>query len=261
MTEIAEPAVEAYPRVAWLRYFIRPIEGNDVAPSYKTFGALQGFTYAIAYRDAVFEPLIAYTTIEAARAALDPLLEAWQIAGLAGTAGLYLISVFQFQFYSAEFLQYAGDPAPAEKRLRAPPMPPSNLTLQWERYPAPFVPYGVDDCVRDLVAHIIASLRSGERSQLLHAYAIATRVEAFHGGQGKAAAALNVSVACLKTMKRLATERGVGASARKYGKNLKHQPLTSAESQWVRDTMLELLRRSSRLAAGGPVGDQFTLSI
>jgi D-arabinose 1-dehydrogenase-like Zn-dependent alcohol dehydrogenase len=83
-----------------------------------------------------------------------------------------------------------------------------------------------------------------------------TRVIAFHRGLEKESMALKVSSTSLRTMKRPATERGVGGSARKYGANLAHQPVTSNEDQWLSEMMVELLKRSGRLAAGARIGAQ-----
>ena len=77
-----------------------------------------------------------------------------------------------------------------------------------------------------------------------------TRVEAYYGDRKNAAHALKISVQCLRQISTLATNRGIGAGARKYTDNEPRKELTGDEYNWVRSLMRVILYRTALLAGG-----------
>jgi hypothetical protein len=242
-----------YPRVAWLGYFIRTPPYYDYERGSCAVGKVESFTYEFKFHSARFFPTVHFKTVEQARSVLDPLLDAWRISALLdGPAG------FSFCFSDAGISQFHNDPEADPARRKTAPMPVTNVTILDNRFPAPPRHIALDDCVTDLAEHFAAYERSWG-AILLHAYAMITRVAVFHGGEARAAEALKISSQCLKKVKRLASERGVGASARKFVKNKTQVPPTNEEREWLRYMMKELLRRSARLAANKSPGSQLNL--
>jgi hypothetical protein len=232
-----------------LRYFIRTPNHYDFHSGLSAAGVTGDFEYRFRWHEATFFPRTQFVTIEDARSCLDLLLEAWYVNALVefGPAAP------SFSFFRAAMETYPGDP----NGLAIPkqPMPPTNLTLWFDRYPSPPIGLGVDDCVRDLAEHVLASEQTS-RSILLHAYAIVTRVSVKHGGIQKVAADLNISVDRLTYTKHLASVRGVGGGARKFEPNRPRLPVSTNEFVWLRITIIEILRRSACLAAGYSPGEQ-----
>jgi hypothetical protein len=125
-------------------------------------------------------------------------------------------------------------------------MPPV-LQFNYDGYAAPITWLIVDDCVRDLGEHYRAAQLS-PRARLLHGYAMATRVKAAYGTDQNAANQLQISVECLRRLKRLASERGVGAEARKFKDNSPRDALSLDESVWIGAMMRVLVYRAGLVA-------------
>jgi hypothetical protein len=246
-----------YPRVAWMEYFIRLSTGYEFANGLKAKGQLGEFHYVLTWHRAEFFPEKNFATLDDARAALEPLLEAWKVSAFLNVGP----AAFRFEYGDCSVETSAADNAvTAEKQSRRRPMPPSNLTLVYDGYPP--LPNGlaVDSCVRDVADHYFAAV-SNLAALLLHTYAIVTRISVEHHGLGKAAAALNVSAACLTKMKQLATIRGIGVAARKFHPIHVPQALSTEEFIWITTMNAELLARCARRAAGMTPGPLLTKSI
>jgi hypothetical protein len=127
-------------------------------------------------------------------------------------------------------------------------MPPQNHRILFDGYAAPIQWLVVDDCVRDLSEHYRAAQLS-PRAQLLHGYAMVTRVKAAYLSEQNAADKLQVSVTCLKRLRRLASERGVGAAARKFKDNSPRDALETEEAVWI-NAMMRILVYRAGLVAG-----------
>jgi hypothetical protein len=237
-----EPA--KYPRVGLLRYFIQTPQNHGLTANAAADGTIGPFSYLLRFHSAEFIPLIDFPTVDDARGVLDPILQAWHVAAvlIVGPAG------FTFKF-TAGFVD--NSESEARSRLDSPanwpPMPP-KLEVQYDGYAAPIQWLVVDDCVRDLSEHYRAAQQS-PRAQLLHGYAMVTRVKAAYSTEQNAAARLQISVECLRRLKRLATERGVGAEARKFTDNAPRDALTPQESVWI-GTMMRVLVYRAGLVAG-----------
>jgi hypothetical protein len=128
-------------------------------------------------------------------------------------------------------------------------MPPGNFRLLYDGYSLPLKWLVVDDCVRDLSEHYQAAQLS-PRAQLLHGYAMATRVKAAYSGERKTAEVLQISVGCIKKLTMLASERGVGAEARKFTDNSRRDALAPEESTWIGAMMRVLVYRAGLVAGG-----------
>jgi hypothetical protein len=244
----------AYPRVAWLEYFIRVPNGYEFADALASEGRIGKFHYVLTWHRAEFYPQAQIATVAEARAALEPLLDAWRVSAMlyVGPASL------SFHFTDAAVENSAADESSTDaKRRIARPMPPKHLTLIYDRYPPVPVGLAVNGCVLDVSEHFFAA-ESNRRARLLHTYAIVTRIDAEHGGLGHAAKALNISVPCLKRMKHLASVRGVGVAARKYQHARPQQALSADEEQWLMSVSAEILLRCARLAAGRSPGRHVT---
>lgn len=246
-----------YPRVAWMEYFIRLSTGYEFANGLKAKGRLGEFRYALTWHLAEFFPEKNFATVEDAQAALEPLLEAWKVSAFLNVGP----AAFRFEYCDCSIESSAADRrATAEKQKRRRPMPPSNLTLVYDGYPPPPKALAVDNCVRDVADHYFAAV-SNLPALLLHTYAIVTRVSVEYHGLGKAAAALNVSVASLTKMKQLASIRGIGVAARKFHPSHVPQALSTEEFVWITTMNAELLARCARLAAGAQPGPHVTKTI
>lgn len=121
---------------------------------------------------------------------------------------------------------------------------PAILTVLLHQYPPSPTGFGVNDCVRDLAEHFAAAEDSW-RSILLHAYAMATRVQIEYGGIAGASRALMISAERLNYMKQLASVRGVGGAARKFSNAQTDIDLDEREFTWLRASIAEVLARSS----------------
>jgi hypothetical protein len=235
-----------YPRVAWMEYFIRLSTGYEFADGLKANGRIGDFRYVLTWHLAEFFPEKDFVTVENARAELDPLLDAWKVSGFLNVGP----AAFRFEYCDSSVENSAADRvATTEKQKRRRPMPPSNLTLVYDQYPPLPEGLAVDNCVRDVADHYFAAV-SNLAALLLHTYAIVTRISVEYHGLSKAAAALNVSAACLTKMKQLASIRGIGVAARKFHPSHVPQALSNDEFIWITTMNAEILARCARLAAG-----------
>jgi hypothetical protein len=235
-----------YPRVTWLEYFIRVPDTVELAAGLNEKGTIGVFDYSFVFHNALFFPRVQFTSVEDARAALDPMLEAWRVQTV-----ITLNYSMSFAYMAHEVLH--EPPQPGAKPVARPrrPMPPKFLRMiaEADQYPQPPTSWGIDECTRDLVAHYEESLHAS-RTLLMHAYAMATRVEYEHGSLIAAAKNLAISLDVLKWIKTMATERTVGAQARKYTRKTPSlEPLGADEYEVLRWIIGELVRRSAKLAS------------
>jgi hypothetical protein len=244
-----------YPRVGLLTYQLSMDHHHNFDPAPPLVGTLGQFSYRLEGRGAQFTPIADFPTVEAARAVLDPMLPLWRISAMLQFGG----AAFDFGFIHG----FVDESAEAADLRNQQPLVSLQLTtgiiIGYDQFPAFLAELGIDDCVRDLAEHYLASWLS-PRGLLLHAYAMVTRVEAAHGTRKAAAAALRISDNCLGKLSRLASERGVGAGARKFTDNKPRHDLTREETNWVQQMIRLILYRSAVLAAGGTPRKRLTVN-
>lgn len=131
------------------------------------------------------------------------------------------------------------------------------LSVERDNYPRKPSSWAVDDCTRDLAAHY-REARSGDRTLLMHAYAMHTRLNLEHGGPSNVAHAFAISEPCLAKVKTLANTRTAEKTARKYKPGTALMPLTAAEKSWLRSMLRELVWRSAQVAGGLSPGAPIT---
>jgi hypothetical protein len=203
----------------------------------------------------MFLPTVRFGTAEEARAVLDPMLEAWRIETI-------LTQNYSMSFTYKDYGLATCSPESGAPQLvrKARPMPPTSfqVSADADRYPPPPSHWGLDECTRDLVAHYEESLN--DRTLLMHAYAMVTRVEYEHGSLPETARKLAISLDILKWIGNMATERTHGGSARKYERKIALQPLAADEYQALRWVIRELVSRSANLASNMPPGKNVTLT-
>jgi hypothetical protein len=241
----------SYPRVTWLEYFIRIPDTVELVTGLKEEGTIGPFDFSFKFHEAIFMPRVQFETAEDARAVLDPMLEAWRIQTV-----ITLHYSMSFSYMAHEVAAHPPRTGEMAIRRRPRPMPPKFLrfVVEADSYPPPPTHWGVDECTRDLVAHYEESLNS-TRTLLMHAYAMVTRVEYEHGSLTVAAAKLAISLDVLKWVKTMATERTIGAQARKYTRKTPPlKPLESDESEALRWIILQLVSRSAKLASSTAPG-------
>jgi hypothetical protein len=234
-----------YPRVGLLAYALSIDPHHNFFSAPPTAGMLGQFAFRLNGHAAEFEPTEDLATIDAARSALEPMLRIWHVSATLqfGPAG------FEF-FFLRGFIDESAEQQETRRNTPMVSVPvPSSITIGYDHYPVYLQGLAIDDCVRDLAEHYLASWLS-PRGMLLHAYAMVTRVEAAYGGTKQAAAALQITRPCLRNLAKLASERGVGAAARKFTDNRPRHELTRDESNWVR-SMTRLILYRSAVRAGG----------
>jgi hypothetical protein len=241
--------LQTYPRVAWLRYYVQiPFQFTMAADAQRN-GHILDFPYEIRHRYAMFTTTtVDYPDVPAARAALEPVLEAWYVSALFSMGH----GAIKFSFVDAGVQQAADSPVPGVPAIPNPP----TIQLGFNAYPEP---WGVrlNDLVRDLTDHF-AGYFSDASSLLMRLYAMITRVAAEYGSLTAASQALNISYERLRYAKQLSTVRGKGRNARKFEGGLLRKQLTQEEQAWGFETMSQILYRSLLVANGLPPGDPLT---
>jgi hypothetical protein len=221
-------------------------------------GTIGQFEFELIENHAKFCPTIPLNSVDAARNALEPLVASWRILSIYCQAGAGM----EFKFIAGQAFESLDDERRQLDEIAnslAPPGPPILLAVNVEldSYVPPTLDgVGVNECVLDLADHYLASARA-PRSRLLHGYAMLTRVQTEQGNIETAARNLNVSSSWLKSIKRLTSERGVGASARKFTRT-RSTLLTNDEDAWLDMALRQLLLRSAYFAAGRVAGEKLT---
>jgi hypothetical protein len=251
-----EPPQLIYPRVTCLEYFIRVPDWIKLVAGLSEKSSIGPFDYSFARDEAMFLPALRFATVEEARAVLDPMLEAWRIQTI--ITQNYSMS---FRYMAHELAMQPPQPGAAPITRRSRPSAPTNfrVSADIDRYPPPPSHWGMDECTRDLVAHYEES--SNDRTLLMHAYAMVTRVEYEHRSLPGAAKKLAVSLNVLKWIKTMASERTLGGRARKYTrKSPPLEPLAADELEALNWIIRELVNRSAKLASNVSPGKTIRLT-
>jgi hypothetical protein len=187
-----------------------------------------------------------YATIAAARAAVEPILDAWALDAILNHG----FPRFQFFYtgskmadlrppYGATYVVGRGFLVVEPNRTHVDSLPPPPTTFaadthtatlwnRWNRY-------------LDKKAELPAV-----------AYAVLTYLETeLAAGRADAAARLSISTAVLTTLGRLASNVGDAETARKFGRGAARRPYTPAETAWLEAVVPEIIRRVGVLAADG----------
>jgi hypothetical protein len=188
-----------------------------------------------------------FTTLEQARAAVEPLLQTWEI-DIALTYGQREMT---FAFKQSHLVD------------RNPPPPGSTITAtgtitfrasvsatgQVIRKTYPAVPTNFS-AVPDVVSlwARFEGFKNGREPLASMTYFCFTLIKNRYGSIDAASKVLAVDKAVLKKLSELSTNRGGVSTARKMTPNL--TPLTSAETQWMDAGIRALIRRVGEVASG-----------
>jgi hypothetical protein len=252
----ALPAPFAYPYVEVVHYRIESGEPHRYAEHAHLDGAIDGFRYSLKYRSAAFFPLERYTDQDAARAALEPKLRAWEL----DTDLWYCPGALRFKFLSAQVHAAAPQPGAisgvaaiclASVTVKA------YATVTASRFRPPPTEFAVNDCVQDVAALLIQA-KADPMVFLKNTYSIVTRLDFEFGGRAAAAQALRISRPVLTRLARLATERGTGAEVRKF--TAARSPLSPEEREWMTRALEAIVRRTGALASGAAINDDYHLA-
>jgi hypothetical protein len=238
---ITEATPPTYSRVRGLEYQIQ------TPPNFEYEGRKQGsigtFTYTLDHFHALFFPGERYEDADAAREALEPLLEVWQIHAL-----VIVGKPFTLAYIGCDIETEPSTNDPAKRQLARPCAGKLSVVLRDDQFPPTPSHWEMTECARDLAAHYSESIGS-RRTLLMHAYAMYTRLVVEYGTPRKAALAMRISEACLDKLKRLSSTRSSGNTARKYKKGMKIVPLDVAEDAWLRGIMRQIVHRSVGVAS------------
>jgi hypothetical protein len=187
-----------------------------------------------------------FTTVEQARAAVEPFLQTWEI-DIALTYGKREMT---FAFKQSHLVD------------RNPPPPSSTITatltitghapvlaIQVIRKTYPGVPTNFS-ATPDVVSlwTRFEGFKNGREPLASMAYFCFTLIRDRYGSVDAASKALGIDRAVLKKLSELSTNRGDVSTARKMTPNL--TPLTNAETQWMDAGIRALIRRVGEVASG-----------
>lgn len=205
---------------------------------------------------AIVELITNFSTIEAAWAAVDPYLQAWEIQSLVDHLAKHndFSQPLRFEYQSAEVSNaqptgltihvntaylYVEDelPSPPSSLWASP-----NVHVMWQRW---------------------ESYRAGRESLPGMAYYCLTALEAITGKsrndqRSSAAATFAVNIEVLNRLGDLVSEVGDDRERRKA--HAKHRrPYTATEKEWIERVVLALIERVGRVAGGSATGTNISL--
>jgi hypothetical protein len=247
-----------YPRIASLTFRILSSDSHKYAEEAALEGQLIGFRFQLRCRDAVFYPLTHFGSAAAALAVLTPQLRAWELQA-ALTEG---IDVLAFKYVHAHLEKTPPQPGVELVQFAAQVVVQgfARGTVTHNVHPSPPTGFAVDEFVETLGALFLFAKRT-PLALLYVGYSMTTCVETYLGPKSSVAAnALGFSSNVFDRINDLATNRGIGAVARKFKPGETRTPLSNGERSWL-ETMLELIvRRAAAVAAGEVPGEKITLS-
>jgi hypothetical protein len=239
---------EQYPRVRHLIYLVQVEEPYLFDKGMQAEGAVENFKFTATANRATFFPTTHYADEGAARAALEPVLTAWELS----FAIVQQRNVFRFEFYNCD--------------VELEPLPPGQMrgqsmmimggrvtpTLSFGVFPESPQEFVADNLTK-VLTQIYLSTRAHPDSILRDAYSFYTRIKyEYNDSIQEAAEDIRVSVGALEEINRFSTQRSAGPHTRKWAKssNKMPPPLQPDEREWLDRAMRVLSRRSGEVAAG-----------
>jgi len=253
---------------ATISYFKTVLDPNSsfgrryVGPPESVIGTTTDFQVLISTEgmsracSAAVELITDFPTVEAARAAVEPYLQAWEIQSLVDHLAKHsdFSQPLRFEYHSAE----VSNAQPTDLTVHVNPghhyiegefpSPPSRLLaspdvrLMWQRW---------------------ESYQAGRESLPAMAYYCLTALEAATGKsrndrRSSAAAAYAVDIEVLNQLGDLVSEVGDDHERRKA--HAKHRrPYTTTEKEWIERVVLALIERVGRVACGNATGTNISL--
>jgi len=199
----------------------------------------------------VVEPSGHFATAGEARAAIEPVLRAWEIhADLVGNPGTIL-----FRYRNAKVIDRNPPPPGAEQvvivGLAGELETAGALTMHLIRreYPAPPATFRASPDI-ELAHNRWIRFREGAEPLLSMAYFVLTLVEVRAGGRKEAAEMLQIEPEVLQKLGELTSTRGDGLSARKLSGNGPYRELSGGEQHWVESTVRAIILRMGGIERG-----------
>jgi len=255
---MSTPAPSAKFRVTKLTYKVEQLGQGRIAEGVgvRSEVTLDGFTGVIEPRSAVFTPSREFTSVDEARAVLEPQLNAWR-AWVQLTKGEDLMA---FAFASAA--RETSPPVPDGHYVLVLDSAALSLTghipialLTYGQIPEPPPAFRCDDLVEVGVA-LYADARNLSRHTGKFGYAFLTMIKDRYGNEILAAKALHVDRPVLAEFKDMCTRGGSGVEMRKATKGSRLE-FTAARAEWLMRVFRELILRHGQVAAGAAPQDQF----
>jgi hypothetical protein len=243
------------PHVESLSYRLELLEPNasfkDPEP---VTHATPDFEITLAGLDAHVAMNTHFTYDHEARAAVEPVLRAWEESSFLD--GQHI----RFDFGGATVID--RDPPRGEIGASVSRSMTADLRIAGSAedyheigaYPAPPAGFALDPHVEALMTHVRA-YREGRERLSDHAYWIYSYVtKVLARNRKEAAGALSVDVAVLRKLSELSSTIGDISSARKIDSQWQQRPFTSAEIAWLESTVTALVRQAGAIVSGTTPG-------
>lgn len=242
--ELVKPEIR-YPHVVWLLYAVSSNPAYQMGEAVVREGELDGFRFRVTRKEAMFTATRHFSSVEDARAVLDPQLKAWELsAALEHAPG-----VLEFEFRQPSVLDRPL--APGELRGTVMMIFGGKVTpsVQINSVPPPPPAFVMSPMVAALAELYKLSRRAPDT--LLHAaYAMTTCVEHYTGGEAEAARLIGMSRTAFAKINELASTRGEGAQVRKFNPGAPPKPLSGREREWLERMLKLVVERAGAAAAG-----------
>ena len=245
-----------FPYVETLTYsFELPDESYRIAPEAKAIDATLGdFICRLDQRQLTCRPTAQFASARSAQAALDPHLRDWE-----AEFELRQSQQIRFQFLGAHVV--TEPPKPGVHQLSAYAVARSAgaaaILITAAAYPPPPSGRIRNTPLVERMRARLSDVRQGREKVPGAAYWLVTELEQ-HFGQAAAPAAMNVSAALLKRLRKLSSQEHA-RQGRKAGPP-GGQPLTDADLQWLRRAIEILVLRAAETEAGAPDPPLLTLA-
>jgi len=233
------------PHVVSLTYLATPSESVSFDQAPPIEGTIEDIRYILRDGKLHIEPTDHFTTVDEARANVDPILEAWEI----DIALRFRSPELSFRYETAKVID--RDPPPPESRQAVLVASLGELTLAGSaatllvsraNYPTPPQTFRTNPDVETLWMRYQGYRHSREPLPSM-AYFCLTMLESIAVSRENAATAFKISPRVLRKMGQLTSERGGPFSARKYGAIKSGSPLSASEVQWLEEAVKVIIRR------------------
>ena len=191
-----------------------------------------------------------FSSVEAARSAVDKYIRAWEIDVALEHEGLGM----NFVFEDAEVIDrnplppgsYQAVMGIARMEMSGLPV---TLHITWGLYPKPPGLFRVSPDVETLWQRY-EGYRKGQEPLLAMAYFCLTAIEASAGGRDEAAKSLQISITVLKKLGDLTANRGDEKTARKVLPGHALTALSQREAAWIEAAIKVIIRRVGETLSG-----------